>query len=201
MADDKRQAILDAAIFTFARKGFHATRISDVAERAGIGKGTVYLYFESKEDLLISIFQSYVEEAMALVEGLVDDHVDPRRGIEVFFERGLSRFVENPDLLAVLQQRLFLTDPELQKRGEAFFRTIVERIVAKIEMATESGMIRRYDPPIIACAILGALSTFKLYQTMYPEQQPKETMSRVAQELPRFFAAALVPDPDPPTTE
>ena len=194
MVDDKRQAILDAAIHTFARKGFHATRISDVAERAGIGKGTVYLYFESKEDLLISILQSYIDEAMSLVEELVDEHFDARRGIEIFFEKGLQRFAENPDLLTVLQQRLFLTDPELQRRGEAFFRTIIERIVAKIEVATAQGQIRSYDPPIVACAILGALGSFPLYQKLHPEQDPAETVARVAKELPRFFAAALVPD-------
>ena len=194
MADDKRQAILDAAIYTFARKGFHATRISDVAERAGIGKGTVYLYFDSKEDLLISILQSYIDEAMSLVEELVDDQIDARRGIEIFFEKGLQRFVDNPDLLIVMQQRLFLTDPDLQERGEIFFRTIIERIVAKIEEATKSGQIRSYDPPIVACAILGALGSFSLYQKLHPEQDPAETMQRVAKELPRFFAAALVPE-------
>ena len=194
MADDKRQAILEAAIYTFARKGFHATRISDVAERAGIGKGTVYLYFDSKEDLLISILQSYVDEAMALAEELVDEHVDPRRGIEIFFEKGLARFAENPDLFAVMEQRLFLTDPELQRRGETFFRSILERIVAKIEQVTAAGQVRQYDPPIIACAILGALSTFKLYQVLHPEEDPAVAMGRVASELPRFFAAALMPE-------
>lgn len=197
MVDDKRQAILDAAIFTFARKGFHATRISDVATKASVGKGTVYLYFDSKEDLLISILQDHVDEAMSLAEGLVDDQVEVRRGIEIFFEKGLQRFAESPDLLAVMQQRLFLTDPEMQRRGEAFFRAIVERIAAKIEAATEAGRIRAYDPPIVACAVLGALAAFPMYQNFHPEQDPAETMRRVAEELPRFFAAALVRDEKP----
>ena len=52
---DKREAIVEAAIEVFAQKGFHAARISDVARAAGVADGTIYLYFDNKEHLLLSL--------------------------------------------------------------------------------------------------------------------------------------------------
>lgn len=64
---EKYYAILEAALGAFARFGFHRTRISDIAGEAGVADGTVYIYFEKKEDILISLFQEMMSE---FVEGL-----------------------------------------------------------------------------------------------------------------------------------
>ncbi len=64
---EKYYAILEAALNAFARFGFHRTRISDIAGEAGVADGTVYIYFEKKEDILISLFQEMMSE---FVEGL-----------------------------------------------------------------------------------------------------------------------------------
>ena len=53
---DKRRLILDAAIHVFARKGFHSCRVSDVADEAGVAYGLVYHYFQSKEEILDTLF-------------------------------------------------------------------------------------------------------------------------------------------------
>ena len=54
---EKRGRITEAAIAVFAERGFHAARVSDIARRAGVADGTIYLYFKNKEDLLLSIFE------------------------------------------------------------------------------------------------------------------------------------------------
>jgi TetR/AcrR family fatty acid metabolism transcriptional regulator len=69
---DKRDALLRAAIDTFAARGYFNSQVADVARAAGLAAGTVYLYFRSKEDLLISIFERTMTDAIA----------DGRRGIE-----------------------------------------------------------------------------------------------------------------------
>lgn len=195
LPDDKRQAILDAAIHSFARKGYHATRISDIADRAGIGKGTVYLYFESKADVLISILQTFVDEVLSFADELMRESVTAREGIERFFRHGFARIAENPDLLTVLGQRLFLSDPAMQRRGEEFFRSIILRIVSKIAAVMDAGQVRTYDPTIIACAVIGAINTFELYHVLHPDEDPAESIPRITSELTRFFIEALVPDP------
>ena len=62
---DKRDAMLRAAIDTFAARGFFNAQVADVARAAGVAAGTVYLYFRSKDDLLISIFERTMKEAIA----------------------------------------------------------------------------------------------------------------------------------------
>src|ERR1700689_178642 len=61
---NKRERILDAAVRVFAKKGFHATRVSEVAKAAGVADGTIYLYFKSKDELLVSLFEDRVERLL-----------------------------------------------------------------------------------------------------------------------------------------
>jgi len=193
MPEAKRAAILEAASQTFASNGFHAARISDVAELAGVGKGTVYLYFSSKEDLLISILESYVDEALQVAAEMAEQDLEPRCSIERFFERAFMRIAGNPAFFAILEQRVFLSDPELQRRGEAFFRSIIGRIVEKLEQVIKQGQIRDYDPTIAACAIIGTLTSLELYRVLHPEESLQELLPRFTPELTRFITAALEP--------
>src|SRR5215204_874429 len=81
---DKRDAILRAAIDTFAARGFFNAQVADVARAAGVAAGTVYLYFRGKDDLLISIFERTMKEAIAAGRKSVvlrDDPVDRLREI------------------------------------------------------------------------------------------------------------------------
>jgi TetR/AcrR family fatty acid metabolism transcriptional regulator len=70
--DEKRAEILDAAIRVFARAGFHPTKIEDVAREAGVAKGTIYLYFTSRDDILAAAFERFADEALRGVRALVE---------------------------------------------------------------------------------------------------------------------------------
>src|SRR5215831_18476642 len=73
----KRDAILRAAIDTFAARGFFNAQVADVARAAGVAAGTVYLYFRSKDDLLVSIFERSMKEAIAAGRESVQSRNDP----------------------------------------------------------------------------------------------------------------------------
>src|ERR1700733_3995476 len=64
---DKRDRILRAAVKVFAKNGFYATRVSEVAKAAGVADGTIYLYFKSKDELLVSLFEDRVERLLAFL--------------------------------------------------------------------------------------------------------------------------------------
>src|SRR5262245_35769740 len=74
---DKRDAILRAAIEALAARGFFAAQVADVARTAGVAAGTVYLYFRGKDDLLISIFDRAMHEAIAEGHASVAAEADP----------------------------------------------------------------------------------------------------------------------------
>ena len=79
--DDKRQRILAAATAVFAERDFHRVQVSDVATRAGVGKGTVYLYFPTKDDLHRVALQASLEQLAVDVETAAGagGPVEPRR--------------------------------------------------------------------------------------------------------------------------
>src|SRR4029077_18593957 len=62
--DDKRQRILQAAVKVFARKGYHGAKVSEIARRADVADGTIYLYFRNKEDILVSLFDEVMAEQL-----------------------------------------------------------------------------------------------------------------------------------------
>ena len=75
---DKRRQILDAAIRVFARQGFHATRVSDIADEAGVAYGLVYHYFRSKDEVLNELFVERWSLLLAAIEE-ADRHGGPHR--------------------------------------------------------------------------------------------------------------------------
>src|SRR3954469_19720919 len=72
-AGDKRERILTAAERIFARHGFFAARVSEIAKDAGVADGTIYLYFKSKDDLLISLFESRMKQVNATLREAIAD--------------------------------------------------------------------------------------------------------------------------------
>src|SRR5688500_20153568 len=75
---DKREAILRAAISVFAHNGYFNSKVADIASEAGVADGTVYLYFKSKEDILHSIFDRSVEEALDAARNQIKEVGEPR---------------------------------------------------------------------------------------------------------------------------
>src|SRR5690606_18677153 len=69
----RRRSILQAAIECFAEQGFASARTKDIAARAGVAEGTIYLYFDSKDELLLTAFRETVREFSASVERLLND--------------------------------------------------------------------------------------------------------------------------------
>jgi len=75
--EDRRQELLESALLVFARKGYHGTRLEEVAEAAGVTKGTFYHYFATKEDLLLGVIQHYQALAFGRVEDVLQDRQLP----------------------------------------------------------------------------------------------------------------------------
>lgn len=100
---DKRESILDAALELFAERGFHGTAVPLVAEKAGVGAGTIYRYFESKEALVNALYQQWKR---AMVDAVLLDfpHDAPIRGqFHAFWRRMVDFARENPRAFAFLQ--------------------------------------------------------------------------------------------------
>jgi len=130
--EEKRRQILAAAVRVFARKGFHASRVGDIAEEAGVAHGLLYHYFDSKDELLETIFHETWSELLAAMREVEDSGKPAReqlRGVAAILLRSWRR---DPELVRVLVREV-ARSPHLQERlvevGEAFaaIRRMIER--------------------------------------------------------------------------
>jgi TetR/AcrR family fatty acid metabolism transcriptional regulator len=130
--EEKRRLILQAAVRVFARKGFHESRVGDIAEEAGVAHGLLYHYFDSKDELLETIFHDTWTELLAAMRDVEESAAPAReqlRGVAAILLRSWRR---DPDLVRVLVREV-ARSPQLQERlgevGEAFaaIRRMIER--------------------------------------------------------------------------
>src|SRR5438067_11906458 len=103
---DKREAILRAAIRVFAHNGYFNSKVADIAREAGVADGTVYLYFKSKEEILHSIFDRSMDEAIAEGRKQLESVVDPRERLRKIAHLHLERMGADRDLAVVFQVEL-----------------------------------------------------------------------------------------------
>jgi TetR/AcrR family fatty acid metabolism transcriptional regulator len=111
---EKPQQIIDAAIRVFARTGYYNSRVSDIAREAGIASGTIYLYFKTKEEILVTLFREKMAGFVALQRREIGGEPDPivkiRRLVGVHF----GVLEKNPELAEVVQVEL--------RQGQKLFR-------------------------------------------------------------------------------
>jgi TetR/AcrR family fatty acid metabolism transcriptional regulator len=105
-SDDKRARILQAAVKVFARKGYFAARVSEIARRAGVADGTIYLYFRGKEDLLVSLFDEVMSVHVAEVKAALPKVPTTEGKLRAVAEAHLQTLGGNRDLAVVFQVEL-----------------------------------------------------------------------------------------------
>jgi TetR/AcrR family fatty acid metabolism transcriptional regulator len=151
---DKPQQIIDAAIRVFARNGYYHSRVSDIAREAGMASGTIYLYFKTKDEILVTLFRekmaAWVAHVRAQLAGEPDAVARLRRLVALHF----SVLEGHPDLAEVVQVEL--------RQGQKFFRGAsaheVSSYFALIQSILEAGMaagqIRTDVPAKVATKML-----------------------------------------------
>jgi TetR/AcrR family fatty acid metabolism transcriptional regulator len=138
---DKRDAILKAATRVFAQRGFFNAQVADVAKAAGVAAGTVYLYFRSKDDLLVSLFERTMRDAIAEGRAALAGISCPRERLARIARLHLERLGRDRDLAVVFQ--------EAGQASGAFRTDVSATAAAKIlfgaldEMATNWMLSRR----------------------------------------------------------
>jgi TetR/AcrR family transcriptional regulator, fatty acid metabolism regulator protein len=130
--EDRRRRILDAGVRVFARKGFHTARVGDVAKEAGVAHGLIYHYFNSKDELLETIFRETWSDLVGTVREVEESDESAREQLLGVTKILLRSWRRDPDLVRVLVREV-VRSPHLQERieeiGTAFaaLQRIVER--------------------------------------------------------------------------
>jgi AcrR family transcriptional regulator len=147
---------LDAAVRVFARKGFHASRVGDIAEEAGVAHGLLYHYFRSKDEVLQTIFQEAWELLAADTDRIESSGVPLREQLRRFARIYLGSWLMTPDLIAVLVREI-ARSPDVGSRIVEV-RGIFQSLERMIAAAQERGEVRAdCNTQLASWAVYGAL--------------------------------------------
>ena len=138
----KRDAILRAAIDVFAERGFFNAQVADVARVAGVAAGTVYLYFESKDDLLVCIFERSMREGLTLGRAAVVDLRDPGERLRRLARAHLARLGADRNLAIVFQVELRQSTKFMERFSATLLRDYLGLIREAIADGQRSGLFR-----------------------------------------------------------
>jgi TetR/AcrR family fatty acid metabolism transcriptional regulator len=154
----KRDAILRAAIDVFADRGFFGAQVADIARAAGVAAGTVYLYFKSKDDLLVSIFDRSMREGLTLGRAAVADFDDPRERLRRLARAHLARLGGDRNLAIVFQVELRQSTKFMERFSSTLLRDYLGLIRDAIADGQRAGIFRTDIKATVAAKIFfGAL--------------------------------------------
>jgi len=155
---DRRRQILDAAVRVFARQGFHACRVSDIADEAGVAYGLLYHYFRSKEEVLDTVFLERWDVLLEVIREIDSSGRPPREKLRAIASFVVDSYRHDPDLMKVIIV-------EVTRAANSFGRTHLRKIdeayglIADVVVkAQEDGAFRAdVTPQFAALAFYGAL--------------------------------------------
>lgn len=141
--------ILDAALAVFAEKGFSAARVEDIAARAGVSKGTVYLYFESKQDMFRALVREGMAASLHTVAAMAARHEGPSADLLRLFLSGTAGVILGSPLAAV--PKIIISEsgnfPEI---AEFYRREVIDAGLGLLAQIIERGMARHEFRPVVA---------------------------------------------------
>ena len=155
---DKRASILRAATRVFARNGYFNSKVADIARAADVADGTVYLYFKSKEEILHSIFDQNMAEAISSGRKLIDKVSDPREKLRRIASLHLERLGADRDLAVVFQVELRGSTKFMEEFSAAGFAEYLGMLCSIFEEGQRAGVFRReLNAKLAAKMLFGAL--------------------------------------------
>jgi len=169
--EKRRKEIVAMAIEVFAEKGFHSTDVQVIADRLQIGKGTVYRYFPSKNELFFGCLEYGVMQISQKLDTAMEAEADPIQGIAAGMYAYLNFFQENPALTEIfIQERAFFKEQKLQ---EYVLKHIdkQEEYIAGLEALIDEGILRKMPAQNIH-AFADNLISGTMYNNYFREESP-----------------------------
>jgi TetR/AcrR family transcriptional regulator, fatty acid metabolism regulator protein len=197
-AVDKRSIILDAALKTFVKRGYSATKVAEIAAEAGVAEGTLYNYFQSKEDLLLALFDEKWGGIISEIRGKISRLDDPNKKLKAIFSVVVMMFKKNRQLaelfmVDIKQSSIFLNNYTINRIVE--FLDLIEEV---LEEGKRKGIYRRdLDTRVAKMIIFGAaqgilLSWVLSESTAVNTRTFKFSLFQAAKTLKDVFKSGLV---------
>jgi TetR/AcrR family fatty acid metabolism transcriptional regulator len=176
---DKRKEIIAAAIDVFAKKGYNKSNIMEVAEKAGVATGTVYLYFKNKDDLLLQSMKTMMDSNLVEIKKKVALEKRSVDKLYMFFYHHIEVFTKKPSMARFLIVELRQSE-EFYKKHPSYnpYHDYHDYVVELFEQAVREGTTLPYSSQTISCILLGTMNAVLTQWLINPESTDLEALTK-----------------------
>jgi len=183
---EKYYRIIKAATKMFARKGFYKTRISEIAKEAKVADGTVYIYFENKDDILISLFEEQMKAVMDNMVEQISEETDPVKKLEKFALTHLQLIEQNPNMAEIIQVEVRQSSKFMKEYKNEKFVQYLDLISEIVREGQEKHIFKKEVIPGMAKrAFFGALDEMSRFWVLSTRKQ--YDIKTAAKQISEYF--------------
>jgi TetR/AcrR family fatty acid metabolism transcriptional regulator len=189
--NNKKTLIINAAIKVFAQKGFYTANVADVAKEAGVADGTIYLYFKSKDDLLISLFETKMEEILERFNSLINSPKNAKEKLRDFIYLYFQLITEDQNLAEIFQVELRQSGKFLKDYHNQKFIDFLNLIGNIIHQGQNDGLYKKeISIHTMKLIIFGALD--ELARQWILTKDPRENIEKTAEETSNILIQSIL---------
>lgn len=196
LTEERRTQILEAAAQVFSDHGYHGATIRQIAERAGLAEGTIYLYFSSKRDLLLTAWEHVAISSLFPLLDRAPKMEDDEGFVAALLANRFELFRRHAPFFRLVMQQADV-DPVLRRALQTRIQTIKTMVGDHLRRRIAEGAFRRVSVPIVLRAIAGMMMGIALLDASDPDPLfDRYTNETVAREVARLILYGLVVDED-----
>jgi len=184
--NEKHHRIIEAATKVFAKNGFYQSKIAQIAKEAGVADGTIYIYFENKDDILISLFEEQMKAVLDNMALQITKTDDPAEKLEIFASTHLDLIEKNKDMAEIIQVELRQSGKFMKEYKNERFLEYIDIIGDIISEGQKRGLFKKdVIPGIAKRAFFGALDEVSRFWVLSSRKQ--YDIRTVAKQISGFF--------------
>jgi TetR/AcrR family fatty acid metabolism transcriptional regulator len=183
---EKYHRIIEAATKVFAKKGFYQSKISEIAKEANVADGTIYIYFENKDDILISLFEEQMKAVIDNMEAQLSGIDDPAKRLERFASTHLDLIEKNQDMAEIIQVELRQSGKFMKEYKNEKFMQYLDIIEDIIGEGQKRGIFKKdVIPKVAKRAFFGALDEVSRFWVL--SSRRRYDIRTVARQISEYF--------------
>jgi len=187
---EKYHRIIKAATKVFAKKGFYPAKISEIAKEARVADGTIYIYFESKDDILISLFEEQMKTVLENMVAQISKLNDPAEKLEKFALTHLLLIEQNKDIAEIIQVELRQSSKFMKEYRNEQFIQYLDLIGDIVKEGQKKGVFKKDIMPGVAKrAFFGALDEMSRFWVL--SSRKRYDIETAAKQISGYFLQGI----------